>query len=116
MRDSRRRFLIGATGGFLVAGGSPLRAFGQPPKGTRLVLLDTKGGPRVGGSRKNPSTLLVINDVPYRRLRPRHVPAAHGRGHCAEPPALRVSHPSALGPHARVRPPRIQRAGRRPPD
>src|SRR5256885_13565156 len=65
MRDSRRQFLIGATGGILLAGRSPLRAFSQQPKGTRLILLGTKGGPRVGGSRKNPSTLLVINEVPY---------------------------------------------------
>ena len=65
MLDSRRQFLLGATSGLLVAGGWPFRAFGQQQKGTRLILLGTKGGPRVGGSRKNPSTLLVINDVPY---------------------------------------------------
>ncbi|HEV8547518.1 MAG TPA: MBL fold metallo-hydrolase [Polyangiaceae bacterium] len=35
--------------------------------GTRLVLLGTKGGPRVGGpgSAKNPSTLLLVNGHPY---------------------------------------------------
>lgn len=33
---------------------------------TRIILLGTKGGPRVGGAgRKNPSTLLMINNVPY---------------------------------------------------
>ena len=40
-------------------------AFGQN-KSTRIVLLGTKGGPRVGeAGRSNPATLLVINDVPY---------------------------------------------------
>ena len=34
--------------------------------GTRLVLLGTKGGPRVDGAgRRNPSTLLLINGTPY---------------------------------------------------
>ncbi|HEY5897061.1 MAG TPA: MBL fold metallo-hydrolase [Burkholderiales bacterium] len=37
----------------------------QDPKRTRLVLLGTKGGPRVGTTPKNPSTLLLINGVPY---------------------------------------------------
>ncbi len=33
---------------------------------TRLVLLGTKGGPRVdGGGRHNPSTLLIVNGTPY---------------------------------------------------
>ena len=41
-------------------------AFSQQNKTTRLVLLGTKGGPRVGeAGRSNPATLLVINDVPY---------------------------------------------------
>jgi ribonuclease BN (tRNA processing enzyme) len=40
--------------------------FGQQNKSTRIVLLGTKGGPRVGeAGRSNPATLLVINDVPY---------------------------------------------------
>jgi len=35
-------------------------------KSTRVVLLGTKGGPRVGeAGRSNPSTLILINDVPY---------------------------------------------------
>jgi len=38
----------------------------QEKKPTRLILLGTKGGPRVGeAGRSNPSTLLLINDVPY---------------------------------------------------
>lgn len=32
---------------------------------TQIVLLGTKGGPRVGGARKNPATLLTIGGVPY---------------------------------------------------
>jgi len=32
---------------------------------TEIVLLGTKGGPRVGGARKNPATLLKIAGVPY---------------------------------------------------
>lgn len=40
--------------------------FAQQNKSTRIVLLGTKGGPRVGEvGRSNPATLLVINDVPY---------------------------------------------------
>jgi len=40
--------------------------FGQAKKSTRLVLLGTKGGPRVGeAGRSNPATLIMINDVPY---------------------------------------------------
>jgi len=37
-----------------------------PPR-TRLVLLGTRGGPRVeaGGGRRNASTLVVVNDTPY---------------------------------------------------
>jgi ribonuclease BN (tRNA processing enzyme) len=34
-------------------------------KRTEIVLLGTKGGPRVGGARKNPATLLQIGGVPY---------------------------------------------------
>ncbi len=64
MRHTRRQFLGGATSLLLAASGAS-RAFGQERKGTRLILLRTKGGPRVGGGRNNPSTLLLINDVPY---------------------------------------------------
>ena len=41
-------------------------AFGQQRKPTRVVLLGTKGGPRLGeAGRSNPATLIIINDVPY---------------------------------------------------
>lgn len=33
--------------------------------GTKLVLLGTKGGPRVGGARSNPASVLLIKGVPY---------------------------------------------------
>lgn len=74
----RRRFL--ALGGVASAiAVSPLLGFAQEaarppaPSGDRLVLLGTKGGPRVGGSganlkdlaRMNPANLLVIGGVPY---------------------------------------------------
>ena len=65
MRHSRRTFLCGAAGLALAQGAWIPLAFGQNKKGTRLILLGTKGGPRVGGGRSNPSTLLLINDVPY---------------------------------------------------
>jgi ribonuclease BN (tRNA processing enzyme) len=66
MSFSRRQFLTAATG-FAVSHALLRRvALGQERKSTRVVLLGTKGGPRVGESgRSNPSTLIVINDVPY---------------------------------------------------
>jgi ribonuclease BN (tRNA processing enzyme) len=40
--------------------------FSQEKKSTRVILLGTRGGPRVDAAgRKNPSTLILINDVPY---------------------------------------------------
>ena len=63
VRPGRRRFLTGAAG-LALAHRLPL-AFGQEKKNTRLILLGTKGGPRVGGERSNPSNLLLINGVPY---------------------------------------------------
>src|ERR1043166_2967022 len=66
MRHNRRAFLLGASS-FAFAG-LALRATpqGQGPNRTRIILLGTKGGPNVGKSgRSNPSTLILINDVPY---------------------------------------------------
>ncbi len=61
--------------GLAAAGTSMLPAFSmaqaaqgdarQPRDGTRLILLGTKGGPRVGGTRSNPANLLLIHGVPY---------------------------------------------------
>ena len=67
MLPNRRQFLTAATS-FAVAHAFVDRAgFGQQKKKpTRVVLLGTKGGPSVGRSgRSNPSTLILINDVPY---------------------------------------------------
>lgn len=66
MKANRREFLTVATS-FVVAQALCGRvAFGQEKKPTRIILLGTKGGPRVGEiGRSNPSTLLLINDVPY---------------------------------------------------
>ncbi|HUY04893.1 MAG TPA: MBL fold metallo-hydrolase [Rhodocyclaceae bacterium] len=45
---------------------SPARLCEQPTNGTRLILLGTKGGPRVNADgRSNPANLLLINRVPY---------------------------------------------------
>jgi ribonuclease BN (tRNA processing enzyme) len=66
MQPSRRNFLSAATGFAISHALLPRFAFGQEKKPTRLVLLGTKGGPRVGeAGRSNPSTLILINDVPY---------------------------------------------------
>jgi len=59
----RRDFIAG-----LAAAGLALPGLAQTPsasKATKLILLGTKGGPRVGGDRANPSTALLINGVPY---------------------------------------------------
>jgi len=61
----RRQFLMGAAS---AASFLALRRAGvaQDKKRTRVILLGTKGGPRVGeAGRSNPSTLVLINDVPY---------------------------------------------------
>jgi len=65
MQHSRRQFL-GGVGSFAISYCAfPYRA-AQEKKGTRIILLGTKGGPRVGESgRSNPSTLILINDIPY---------------------------------------------------
>ncbi len=62
MKPTRRKFLIGAASFAFLS----QSAFSQQKKPTRVVLLGTKGGPRVGETgRSNPSTLILINDVPY---------------------------------------------------
>ena len=65
MTVSRRKFLI--AGSALALSGTLLRGLvkGQDRR-TRIILLGTKGGPRVGeAGRSNPSTLILINDIPY---------------------------------------------------
>lgn len=66
MQPTRRQFLTAATS-FAVSHALVSRVgFSQQEKSTRIVLLGTKGGPSVGKSgRSNPSTLILINDIPY---------------------------------------------------
>lgn len=65
MITTRREFLTLATA-FMVSQTLLNRSAFSQNKSTRIVLLGTKGGPRVGeAGRSNPATLLVINDVPY---------------------------------------------------
>ena len=61
MKPNRREFVIAAAS-FAVFSSS---VFGQQKKPTRIILLGTKGGPRVAEGRSNAATLLLINDVPY---------------------------------------------------
>lgn len=66
MLPTRRQFLAGVTSLTLSHTLFRRSVFGQQAKRTRVVLLGTKGGPRVGEiGRSNPATLLMINDVPY---------------------------------------------------
>jgi ribonuclease BN (tRNA processing enzyme) len=62
--SNRRQFLVGAAtvASYLAVSRC---SFAQDRKPTRIILLGTKGGPRVGGERSNPSNLLLINGVPY---------------------------------------------------
>ena len=50
-----------------LTGGVSLQGSSQEARRTRLILLGTKGGPRVSPAQlpKNPSTLLLINGAPY---------------------------------------------------
>lgn len=66
MQTTRRQFL-GAASGLAVSQVLLSRiGFSQQAKPTRVVLLGTKGGPRLGEvGRSNSSTLILINDVPY---------------------------------------------------
>lgn len=62
---SRRQFLAGSASLSLSIVLTRV-GISQQSQRTRIILLGTKGGPRVGESgRSNPSTLILINDVPY---------------------------------------------------
>lgn len=66
MQHDRRQFLIGAAGFALSYGLLTRPCVSREKKETRVILLGTRGGPRIGASgRSNPSTLVLINDVPY---------------------------------------------------
>ena len=68
MNQDRRTFLVGAAG--LAVSSVPRvsrapSARSQDTGRTRLILLGTKGGPRLSGAgRANPSTLLIIGGTP----------------------------------------------------
>ena len=66
MTQTRREFLNTATGFAISCSLLRTTGFGQERKPTRIILLGTKGGPRVGeAGRSNPATVILINDVPY---------------------------------------------------
>ena len=65
MHSSRRQFLSLASGVAVASAFSPVGLRGQDKSGTRLILLGTRGGPRVGIARHNPATLILANGVPY---------------------------------------------------
>jgi ribonuclease BN (tRNA processing enzyme) len=66
IQHSRREFLTGAATFALACGLFPRMGVSQQRKGTRLILLGTKGGPRVGATgRSNASTLILVDDIPY---------------------------------------------------
>ena len=64
--QNRREFLVAGAGFALAAGLYPRFKSPQGKQSTRIILLGTRGGPRIGETgRSSPSTLLLINDVPY---------------------------------------------------
>src|ERR1043165_2357345 len=66
MKTNRRHFLTAAKTFVVSQALLSHMTFSQQKKPTRIILLGTKGGPRVGEiGRSNPSTLLLINGVPY---------------------------------------------------
>jgi ribonuclease BN (tRNA processing enzyme) len=66
MQPTRRQFVTAAAVFAVSHALLPRLSLGQEKKSTRVILLGTKGGPRIGESgRSNPSTLIMINDVPY---------------------------------------------------
>jgi len=62
--SNRRQFLIGAASATSLLALSRV-GFAEDKKRTRIILLGTKGGPNLGKLRSNPSTLVLINDIPY---------------------------------------------------
>jgi len=66
---SRRQFLTSGASlplSLSLSAVLPRLGLSQDQKRTRVILLGTKGGPSVGQSgRSNPSTLILINDIPY---------------------------------------------------
>lgn len=66
MSTTRRQFISAAAGFAAYTSLFGRVAASQQKKPTRVILLGTKGGPRVGETgRSNPAILVLINDVPY---------------------------------------------------
>lgn len=66
MSTTRRQFISAAAGFAAYTSLFGRVAASQQKKPTRIILLGTKGGPRVGeAGRSNPAILILINDVPY---------------------------------------------------
>jgi ribonuclease BN (tRNA processing enzyme) len=65
MNGLSRRRVLGAAGAAALALSLPRTAFAGDPK-VRVILLGTKGGPRVAtAGRRNPSTLILVGEEPY---------------------------------------------------
>lgn len=61
---NRRALLLGSL--LLgISGGATCQTQARFGPGTKLILLGTKGGPRVDGERSNPATLITIDGTPY---------------------------------------------------
>jgi ribonuclease BN (tRNA processing enzyme) len=63
-QPDRRKLVLGSL--LLgICGGASSQGQAQSGSGTKLILLGTKGGPRVDGERSNPSNLITIDGTPY---------------------------------------------------
>lgn len=65
MNELNRRALLLGSLLLGISGGASSQTQPRSGPGTRLILLGTKGGPRVGGERSNPATLIMIDGTPY---------------------------------------------------
>jgi len=66
MQHNRRQFLTSAASFAISYGVLSRSGISQDQKRTRIILLGTKGGPSLGrAGRSNPSTLILIRDIPY---------------------------------------------------
>src|SRR5689334_20564097 len=63
-RDLMRLSLAGAAASLMPAAIAPLSA-AAAEKGTRWIILGSKGGPRVTTGRSNPANVLLIDGIPY---------------------------------------------------
>lgn len=66
MPPNRREFLIRSATSTLALGLFRSTALTQQSRRTRLILLGTRGGPRVSEIRRaNPATLIMVDDIPF---------------------------------------------------